>query len=78
MQEMQVNPWVRRIPGSRQEQHTPVLLPGKSHGQGAHRLQYMRLQELDTRVGQDLVTQQREIYKEKYPRTSLCAEPKKK
>ena len=37
-------------------------------------LQYVRLQELDTRVGQDLATKQREIYKEKYPRTSLCKE----
>ena len=27
------NPWVRKIPWSRKWQSTPVLLPGKSHGQ---------------------------------------------
>ena len=27
------NPWVRNIPWRRKWQHTPVLLPGKSHGQ---------------------------------------------
>ena len=27
------NPWVRKIPWSRKQQLTPVLLPGKSHGQ---------------------------------------------
>ena len=26
------NPWVRKIPGKRKWQPTPVLLPGKSHG----------------------------------------------
>ena len=38
------NPWVVRIPWSRKLQHTPVFLPGESHGQRAwwtsvHRLQ---------------------------------------
>ena len=27
------NPWVRKIPWIRKWQHTPVFLPGKSHGQ---------------------------------------------
>ena len=27
------NPWVRKIPWKRKWQPTPVLLPGKSHGQ---------------------------------------------
>jgi len=27
------NPWVRKIPWRRKWQPTPVLLPGKSHGQ---------------------------------------------
>ena len=27
--------WVRKIPWRREWQPTPVLLPGKSHGQGA-------------------------------------------
>ena len=27
------NPWVRKIPWRRAWQHTPVLLPGESHGQ---------------------------------------------
>ena len=27
------NPWVRKIPWRRKRQSTPVLLPGKSHGQ---------------------------------------------
>ena len=29
------DPWVRKIPWRRKWQSTPVLLPGKSHGQGA-------------------------------------------
>ena len=28
-----INPWVRKIPWRRKWQFTPVLLPGKSHGQ---------------------------------------------
>ena len=32
MQEMQLNPWVRKIPWRRKWQPTPVFLPGKSHG----------------------------------------------
>ena len=27
------NPWSRKIPWTRKWQHTPVFLPGKSHGQ---------------------------------------------
>ena len=27
------NPWVRKIPWRRKWQHTPLFLPGKSHGQ---------------------------------------------
>ena len=27
------NPWVRKIPWRQKQQPTPVLLPGKSHGQ---------------------------------------------
>jgi len=27
------NPWVRKIPWRRKWQHTPVFLPGASHGQ---------------------------------------------
>ena len=30
---LQFNPWVRKIPWRRKWQSTPVLLPGKSHGQ---------------------------------------------
>ena len=33
MQETWVSPWVRNIPWSRKWHPTPVLLPGKSHGQ---------------------------------------------
>ena len=33
MQETQFNPWVRNIPWRRAWQPTPILLPGKSHGQ---------------------------------------------
>ena len=33
MQEMQLNPWVRKILRSRKWQPTPVFLPGKFHGQ---------------------------------------------
>ena len=33
MREMQVNPWVRKIPWRRAWQPTPVFLPGKFHGQ---------------------------------------------
>ena len=29
------NPWVEKIPWRRKWQRTPVLLPGKSHGQGS-------------------------------------------
>ena len=29
------DPWVRKIPWRRTWQHTPVFLPGKSHGQGS-------------------------------------------
>ena len=32
-QEMQVNPWAKKIPWRSKWQPTPVLLPGKSHGQ---------------------------------------------
>ena len=32
-QETWVNPWVGKIPLSREWQPTPVFLPGKSHGQ---------------------------------------------
>ena len=27
------NPWLKKIPWKRKWQHTPVFLPGKSHGQ---------------------------------------------
>ena len=27
------NPWVREIPWTQKQQPTPVVLPGKSHGQ---------------------------------------------
>ena len=30
---IQFDPWVRKIPWRRKQQPTPVLLPGKSHGQ---------------------------------------------
>ena len=33
MQETQFNPWVRKIPWRRAWQPTPILLPGKPHGQ---------------------------------------------
>ena len=33
MQETLSNPWVRKIPWRRAWQHTPVFLPGESHGQ---------------------------------------------
>ena len=33
IQEMLVQSWVRKIPLRRKWQYTPVLLPGKSHGQ---------------------------------------------
>ena len=33
MQEMQVNPWFRKIPWRRAQQPTAVFLPGESHGQ---------------------------------------------
>ena len=33
MGERMANPWVRKIPWRRKWQPTPVLLPGKSHGQ---------------------------------------------
>ena len=33
MQETGFNPWVGKIPWRRKWQSTPVLLPGKSHGQ---------------------------------------------
>ena len=32
-QRPEFNPWVRKIPWSRARQHTPVFLPGESHGQ---------------------------------------------
>ena len=32
---LRFDPWVRKIPWKRAWQTTPVLLPGKSHGQGA-------------------------------------------
>ena len=32
---LRFNPWIRRIPRSREWQPTPVFLPGKSHGQGS-------------------------------------------
>ena len=35
------NPWVWKIPWSRKWQPTPILLPGKFHGQGPGRLQSM-------------------------------------
>ena len=33
MQETKLKPWVGKIPWRREWQHTPVLLPGESHGQ---------------------------------------------
>ena len=33
MQERLFDPWVRKIPGKRKWQPTPVFLPEKSHGQ---------------------------------------------
>ena len=30
---LRFNPWIRKIPCRRKWQHTPVFLPGKSHGQ---------------------------------------------
>jgi len=33
MRETWFNPWIRKIPWRRKWQPTPVLLPGKSHGQ---------------------------------------------
>ena len=33
MPEIRFNPWVRKIPGKREWQSTPVFLPGQSHGQ---------------------------------------------
>ena len=33
MRETQVQPWVGKIPWRRKWQSTPILLPGKSHGQ---------------------------------------------
>ena len=33
MQERLFDPWVRKIPGKRKWQLTPVFLPGKAHGQ---------------------------------------------
>ena len=32
VQEMQFSPWVGKIPWRRKWQHTPVFLPGESHG----------------------------------------------
>ena len=33
MQETGFNPWIRKILWRRKWQHTPVFLPGESHGQ---------------------------------------------
>jgi len=33
MQETEFHPWVRKIPWKREWQPTPLLLPGKFHGQ---------------------------------------------
>ena len=33
MQEMGFNPWVRKISRRKEQQPTPVFLPGESHGQ---------------------------------------------
>ena len=33
MWETEFNPWIRKIPWRRKWQSTPVLLPGKFHGQ---------------------------------------------
>ena len=30
---LEFDPWVRKIPWRRKYQHTPVFLPGESHGQ---------------------------------------------
>ena len=35
MQETRVHPWIRKIPWRREQQPTPVFLPGESHGQEA-------------------------------------------
>jgi len=33
MRETRFDPWVRKVPWRRKWQSTPILLPGKSHGQ---------------------------------------------
>ena len=53
LQEMWVNPWVRKMPWRRKWQPTPVFLPGKSNGQGKPGgLQSMEV----SIVGHDLAT----------------------
>ena len=47
------DPWVRKSPGRRKQQPTPVLLPGRSHGGGACALHSPGLQ----RVGHNLLTE---------------------
>ena len=55
-------PWVRKIPWRRKWQPTPVFLPGKSHGWGSLRLQYMGSQ----RIGHDWVTEQQQSGKSEW------------
>ena len=52
------NPWIRKIPWRRKWQPTPVLLPGKFHGQQKPTLQSMGLQ----RVRYDWVSDHTHIY----------------
>ena len=54
------NPWVRKIPGRRKWQPTPVFLPGKSHGQGCL-VGYSPWG--CKRVRQDLVTEYAHLYR---------------
>ena len=51
------DPWVGKLPRKRKWQHTPVFLPGKSHGQRSQ-AGYSPLAH--KRVGYDLVTKQQQ------------------
>ena len=63
------NPWVRKIPWRREQQHTPVFLPGKLHGQRS--LQGCSPQ----RVRHDLVTKQKRKKTERKLLWNLSLQP---
>ena len=52
MEEMQLNPWVRKVPWRKKWQPTPVFLPGKSHGQRPWQATVHPV----TRIGHNLAT----------------------